>query len=411
MSGWSRTQSPTQAPASSGPAVSTPQTGSGRGNAARMERLFGEQSYGILNSRQIQHAIERNNAHALGDLPGILGAFRLPSRPDYNAEAVNRIAEFQQNFYRRESAGTPDGIVGRNTRRLIESYYNSVDAGEVDASALWPPAGATIDQQFDHYAHLAALFGHAPQAGEPLVIGIRGVMEFAGATHQVKDINAYDDTYVMILQAQDGKGVWTFSGATHAYQATSGASPNADGRGGGDVGSVRPTHDGESYTLEPRGQYHGRQSLGLRSDPTEWGASATPSWWNLGTVPVDRDTNHDRTISDTEATASRQRSTSRRGGRDANRQTLNGVGDYGTVTWWHPGFTETKDNGNRFASIGCLTAREEDVDNVIAIIRQTGQNARMIIIEAEEAVHRLSGNGRPPANGAANTGGSAGGQQ
>lgn len=406
MSGWSRAQAPTSTTTSSPtPTVSTPGSGAGRGNAARMEQLFGEQSYGILSPSRTRRAIERNNANAMADLPSILSAFRLSARDAYDAEVVNRIAEFQQNFYRRESAGTPDGIVGRNTRRLIESYYNSVDAGEVDATVLWPPAGASIDQQFDHYARLAALFGNPPQKGEPLVIGIRGVMEFAGATHQVRDINAYDDTYVMILHADDGKGVWTFAGATHAYQATSGASPNVDGRNGGDVGSVRPTHDGQSYTLEPRGLYHGRQSLGLRSDPTEWGATGTPDWWNLGTVPVDRDTNHDRIISDAEATASRDRSTSRRGGRDANRQTYNGVGDYGTVTWWHPGFTETKESGRPFASIACLTAREEDVDNVIAIIRQTGHNARLIIIEAEEAVRRLTAASGGGARSGASTGG------
>ncbi|RME28424.1 MAG: hypothetical protein D6798_02420 [Deltaproteobacteria bacterium] len=372
-----------------------------------MEQLFGERNYGILSQSQVRRAIARNNANAMADLPGILSAFRLSTRPAYDEEVVQRIAEFQQNFYRRESAGTPDGIVGPNTRRLIESYYRRVDPGEVDATVLWPPAGASIDQQYDHYARLATLFGNAPTKGQPLVIGIRGVMEFAGATHEVKDINAYDDTYVMILHADDGKGVWTFAGATHAYQATSGFSPNADGRGGGDVGSLRPTHDGQSYTLEHRGNYHGRQSLGIRSDPTQWGASKTPGWWNLGTVPVDRDTNHDRIISDAEATASRQRRTTGRGGRDATRQIYNGVGDYSTVTWWHPGFTETKDTGDRFASIGCLTAREEDVDNVIAIMRQTGQNARMIIIEAEEAVRRLTA----ASGGGARSGTSTGGGQ
>ena len=62
----------------------------------------------------------------------------------------------------------------------------------------------------------------------------------------------------------------------------------------------------------------------------------------------------------------RRRGRAPRGGRqqDPTRQTLSGLGDYGTVVWMHPGFTERKASGSPFASIGCLTARKEDLDNL-----------------------------------------------
>ncbi len=359
--------------------------GAGASNADRMEKLFQAQNYGILSRSQVQKAIDRNNKAHLAELPRIVAAFHLPPKTAYDAEVVQRIAEFQQNFFRRENAGGVDGIVGGRTLKLLTSYYDRKDPGEVDTSALWPPAGASIEQQFDHYAHIASLFGHAPKKGEPLLIGIRGVMEFAGASHEFRQINSYDDTYVLLYEDDQGRGVSTFAGATHAYQAASRLSPNADGRGGGDVGSIRPTHDGQSYELKPRGRYHGRKSLGVESDPTEWGAARKPSWWQLGTVPAHRDTNHDRRISDAEKKASETR---RRG-----QQVLPGLGDYANVTWFHPGFTEKKDNGRPFASIACLTAREEDVDNLVAVSQTAKSPIRFIVVEAAEVMKRL---GRSP---------------
>ena len=162
---------------------------------------------------------------------------------------------------------------------------------------------------------------------------------------------------------------------------------------------MRPTHDGQSYLLEQRGDYHGRTSMGLRSDPTEWGAAQTPSWWDLGHVPVHRDTDHDRVLSAQEEANSEARSTTARGGHNNDRQVYNGVGDYGTVTWMHPGYTESKENGRAFASIACLTAREEDLDNIDAISRQTGSHVRLLIVEAAEAARRMSQGTGPVASG------------
>lgn len=274
-----------------------------------------------------------------------------------------------------------DGKLGGRTRELLDSYYKSVDSGEVDASGLWPPDGASVEQQFEHWAALARLFGHAVRNDEPVLIGLRGVMELADATHESRSINSYDDTFVLLVQSSDGVGVRTFAGATHAYQGSSGLSPNADNRGGGDVGSIRPTHDGQAYTLEQRGDYHGRTSLGVGSDPREWGMQNTPGWWALGNVPMHRDTNHDRELSAAERRASETRT--------RGEQVAPGMGDYGTVVWFHPGFTEQTDSGRPFASIGCLTARLEDVDRLDDVADVYG-DIKMLIIEAPEAVARLA---------------------
>ncbi|MCB9780234.1 MAG: hypothetical protein H6742_16825 [Alphaproteobacteria bacterium] len=342
--------------------------------------LFEDPGYGILPRSAVASAVAWNNSRQLEHLPTVLSAFGLSAREQFDEEVVQRIAEFQQNFYRRENTGGVDGKLGSGTRQLLESYYHSVDAGEVDATGLWPPDGASVEQQFEHWAALAALFGHTIRNDEPLLIGLRGVLELSGATHASQSINAYDDTFVLLVRSSDGVGVRTFAGATHAYQGSSDLSPNADGRGGGDVGSVRPTHDGESYTLQQRGDYHGRTSLGVQSDPTEWGLGTTPSWWALGHVPVHRDTNHDRTISGQEEAASESRT--------RGDQVANGMGDFGTVVWFHPGFTEQTDTGRPFASIGCLTARLEDVDKLDDVADVYG-DIKMLVIEAPEAVARL----------------------
>jgi len=392
MSGWSR-QSRSPSPsardeeAAPGPRASGR---GGRGNAAAMERLFAERDYGILGRRATQRAIEGNNRRALAQLPQLLEAFHLSARDAFDAEVVHRVAEFQQNFGRREAAGSPDGLVGPNTLGLLRDYYRTRSDGEVDTTSLWPPAAADTDQQFDHFARLVSVFGHDIQEGEPFLIGIRGVLEFSDLSHEQQSINAYDDTYVLLLRTREGSGVWTFSGATHAYQAASSLSPDADGRRGGDVGSVRPTHDGESYMLEQRGDYFGRTSMGLRSDPTEWGAGQTPADWDLGHVPMHRDTNHDRTLSDREQLASEGRSSGSSRGIDRQRQIYDGVGDYGTVVWMHPGFTERKASGSAFASIGCLTARREDLENIDAISQETGSDVRLIVVEAAEAARRMA---------------------
>lgn len=369
---WARRQAGTQTP-SQDAGTRTPPTG----DAA----LFEDPGYGILSRSAVASAVAWNNGHALASLPTVLSAFRLSPREAYDEEVVHRIAEFQQNFFRREDVGSVDGKLGERSLGLLRSYYASVDSGEVDASALWPPEDASVEEQFEHYSRLAGLFGARVRQDEPLLIGLRGVMELAGATHEVRSINAYDDTYVLLLQTAEGVGVRSFAGATHAYQGSSGLSPDANRDGSGDVGSVRPSHDGQSYTLRQRGDYHGRTSLGVQSDPREWGLESTPSWWALGNVPVHRDTDHDRELSDPEKRASEQRT--------RGEQVAPGIGDYGSVVWFHPGFTETKDSGRPFASIGCLTARLEDLDNLDEVAEAYG-DIRMIIVDAPEAVARLS---------------------
>lgn len=362
----------------SGPVVAQP-----RGNAAIAER-FAEQDYGILSASATQRAVTWNNERAAGALDDVLQALGLGSREEYDAEVVGEVAEYQQNLTRTQGLSV-DGMVGSGTLASLQAT-TQVDEGEVDASVLWPPEGASVEQQFEHFSQLAALFGSTPSRGEPLLIGLRGVMQNAGATHNGGNIRAYDDTYVLLLETDEGVGVRTFSGATQAYQAASGASPDADGRGRGDVGSIRPTHEGEHYTLSTRGNYHGRRSLAVNSDPTQWGAQE-PRGWNPGHVPMHRDTSHNGQISEAERRASEQRQPG--GGRE---QVLDGMGDFGTVVWFHPGYTEHKASGAAFSSIGCLTARREDVDNLHAVARDQG-DIRLIVVDAAEAVQRMQAAG------------------
>jgi len=384
MSGWARRQRGQQGTARDAEG-NTPNPGAGTSNAA-VAANFAEQDYGILGNRATQQAVEWNNNRATGSLDAVLSALGMADRDTYDAEVVDEVAEFQQNV--QHTAGLrPDGKVGPQTLASIQST-NRVDTGEVDASVLWPPVGASIEDQFDHFSRLAGLFGSAARRGEPLLIALRGVMENAAATHQGGNLRAYDDTYILLLETDEGVGVHTFAGATHAYQAASSLSPNADGRGGGDVGSVRPTHGGESYTLSARNRrYHGSRSLAVNSDPTEWGAEQRPAGWAPGHVPMHRDTNHDRDISAAEQQASETRS-----GNSTSRQVTPGMGDYGTVVWFHPGHSETKPTGRRFSSIGCLTARQEDVDNLYSVADNQG-DIRLIVVEAAEAVQRMNAAG------------------
>ena len=55
-------------------------------------------------------------------------------------------------------------------------------------------------------------------------------------------------------------------------------------------------------------------------------------------------------------------------------------------------YTEHKASGAAFSSIGCLTARREDVDNLHAVARDQG-DIRLIVVDAAEAVQRMQAAG------------------
>lgn len=108
----------------------------------------------------------------------------------------------------------------------------------MDANILWPPNGREIE----HWGFVLGLvLGRDPgyPMKRPFLLGIRGVMPHESATHATTCAPVYDDSFV--LYRADGLVPPTlFRGATHAFQKKSGASPDVDGDGLGDVATIDP---------------------------------------------------------------------------------------------------------------------------------------------------------------------------
>jgi len=104
---------------------------------------------------------------------------------------------------------------------------------KVECSKLWPAAGVA---PVNHWGDLAGKLGASPSLKRPFLIGLRGVALNANETHQPVHVPAYDDTFVLLVP---GEEPILFEGATHAYQKVSKLSPDNDGDGQGDVGSIR----------------------------------------------------------------------------------------------------------------------------------------------------------------------------
>jgi hypothetical protein len=304
----------------------------------------------VLTQIQTESAIAYDALNApdlLTSLPLSLG---LPSRSAYDAELVERVALFQKQL-----GLQVDGKIGRSTREAIGETLPLLDA-----RPLWPAAGASEAQKFDHYERLCRSLKQSLPAAHPLLIGVRGVELNAHSTHPVISKPAYDDTFVL-LNPLGGKRVLEFRGATHPYQKVMGSGVDANLDGLPDVGTIRPGR----YVME-------RQ----KTDP------AHPKLWvkrgvDDPVVPTWRDTDHNGTIGGTEKQASE---THQRG-----QQTRPDMGDFATEVLLHPGFDATQANGRRYSSIGCQTAALVDVQAVAAFPKLD-----YLLLDARDALASLA---------------------
>lgn len=103
-----------------------------------------------------------------------------------------------------------------------------------DTAILWP---TKTDQAIWFYGALAAKLGVEAPYPRPFLIGIRGVKLGAAQSHETRSVAEYDDSFVLCAQ---GKMHKLFAGATHAMQKRSGASPDVNHDGEGDVATIDP---------------------------------------------------------------------------------------------------------------------------------------------------------------------------
>lgn len=147
-----------------------------------------------------------------------------------------------------------------------------------DCRKLWPPSDPQA--ALLHWSFVAGRLGASAILPRPFLICIRGVGPFEQSTHPLVHAPVYDDCGVLLVR---GEHPVVFEMASHSYQSTSRASPDVDGDGLGDTASVRPGR----YLLKDL--HNGSEVLFHLLNPD--GTDRLPVW---------RDTNHDRAISEEE---------------------------------------------------------------------------------------------------------------
>jgi hypothetical protein len=103
-----------------------------------------------------------------------------------------------------------------------------------DTSKLWP---ARTDHSIWHWGAVAAALGVKAPYPRPFLIGIRGVVLGEPQSHETRSVAKYDDAFCLMAS---GKMHRLFPGATHAMQLRSGASPDVNHDGAGDVATIDP---------------------------------------------------------------------------------------------------------------------------------------------------------------------------
>lgn len=195
----------------------------------------------------------------------------------------------------------------------------------VPCKSLWPPAGDPIEAIL-HWGWLSGALGAEPSLPRPFLIALRGVEPYASETHDLKHAPRYDDCFIFYAH---GKPTQVFNGATHAYQRDSRLSPDVDGDGRGDVGSIRP---GRYLLTDLRA---GEEVIFHITNPD--GTDRLPAW---------RDYDHDGQLSVEEM----QRSESARKGAQVGSS-----GTWASSILLHGGVDSPPGAKHRF-SIGCFTA-------------------------------------------------------
>ncbi len=284
-----------------------------------------------MNETQRQEAVAFDSRQALdvlGDVRTVLG---VPGATNsYDGMLVEAIAELQA-----QQGLKIDGKIGPRTRELL-----SRKLPEVDASMLWPPSDADDAQKNLHYRSICERLGETVPTNRPLLLAYRGVALRAFTTHPVVSHPEYDDGFILLQIVGGAPRVKEFAGATHPYQRNTGAAPDTNLDGTPDVGTIRPGR----YLLERLPSDADHPKLWVKRTPKD---ARIPTW---------RDTNQDGTISAKESEVSE--------GKTSGPQAAPGVGDFSTEVLLHPGFTAKQTNGRPYSSIGCQTARLEDVRDV-----------------------------------------------
>jgi hypothetical protein len=274
-----------------------------------------------LSPDQVAAAIQFDNEHALDVLADFRAVLHVQGPlNEYDPALVELIAQKQQS-----KNLVVDGKVGQRSRELLSALQQALPA-----NALWPASDATEQAKGEHYRALCAKLGLETSLERPLLLALRGVQLRGAETHPIVSFPTYDDAFALLVLSEGVVHTREFAGATHPYQTTTNAAgtPDVNADGLRDVGTIKPGH----YLLKRQdGKPPGHPSLHLVKLN---GSDGIPTW---------RDTNHDGKIAGVELA-----------------QSL-----LATEVLLHPGFTTLqKGKTTPYSSIGCQTARVEDVQAV-----------------------------------------------
>lgn len=217
----------------------------------------------------------------------------------------------------------------------------------MNCQALWP----RLEQSLNHWGHIAGRLGSNAPLARPFLMCLRGVRPQAPATHELVHNPEYDDTGVLLYP---GDTPLVFPMASHAYQARSKLSPDANGDGLGDVGSIRPGR----YVLHD-------------TEDTEcvFRVSLPDGSWRL---PCWRDFNGDRFLSQDEM----EKSEELRSGAQVSDD-----GTWADSILFHGGLDSPASARHRY-SIGCLTASLPYRQCLRRLSRLHGGKADLILVNA-----------------------------
>lgn len=145
---------------------------------------------------------------------------------------------------------------------------------------LWPPTEAP-GFVWAHWVVIAERLGVEFPLHRGVLLCLRGARLRAAESHPMRSVAEYDDTGVLMTNAE----IEVFPMSSHAYQVNSRLSPDVDGDGRGDVGTIVP------------GRYLLRD---LRAG--KYPIFHLTTTGGYGAIPCYRDTNHDGVIEHGELT-------------------------------------------------------------------------------------------------------------
>ncbi len=288
---------------------------------------------------------------AMALLPRLNDTFGLTYAEFFGAQVCDYIADYQR------SVGLlADGQLGPKTRAKLaaQRFLDGEECG-----VIWP---YQPEREYVHWKQLAGALGYE-LGGRPVLLVIRGAYPFARRAHRMIFAPRLDDCGVLIDPKLGGPNPYVFRLSSHAYQLASGASPDVNRDGAGDVGSIRPGR----YVLHQLAAttYHVK---------TPDGSDRIPCW---------RDTSHDGVISEAEAERSETAT--------SGPQVTPGVGMWANAVLLHESWSSGR------SSISCITTEAREFER----IRAAGKTIDMLLVNAPalaKAVHQPEPFPLPPGN-------------